>query len=67
MHTPCDVAVLEREQQSRAAANGAAVRFTRAEVTFPQFESHVGMYPYRNTLYSVHLSESGRTESLLKV
>lgn len=49
MHTPCDVAVLEREQQSRAVANGAAARFTRAEVTFPQFDSHVGMYPYRNT------------------
>lgn len=49
MHTSWDVAVLGHEQQSSAAACGAAVRFAGAEATFPQFDSHVGMCPYGNT------------------
>lgn len=67
MRTSWDAAVLGHEQQSSTAACSAAVRFAGAEATFPQFDSHVGMCPYGNTLYSMGLSESGWTKSLLRV
>lgn len=56
MHTSCDVAELGHAQQSSASAYSAAVRYTGVEAPFPQFDSHVGMCPYGNTLYSMDLS-----------